>query len=46
MDVANVIDTERWDVISKKNMHFYLKLMYSLPRLYVSELPLCCPGDT
>ena len=38
VDVANVIDTKRWDVITKKNMHFYPKVIYSLFTLILTGL--------
>lgn len=38
--VADVIDTKRWDVITKKSKYFCLKFIYSLPWLYVSDWPL------
>lgn len=38
--VANVIDTKRWDIITKKSKYFCLKFIYSLPWLYFSDWPL------
>ena len=35
VDVANVIHTERWAAITKENMHFYPKVIYSLFTLIV-----------
>lgn len=38
MDAANVIDPERWDVITKKKMHIYLECAVSLDCMFLAGL--------